>query len=163
MVKSVFEVEAGDILSIYNRDYIVDQVFRLGGGASQTANYRLKDGSEVRWFAVRRSGRELLVLGEEIEPTGEGFAEGSGLTGGDAAGEEVTFGEEVFKRIATAQGRSTGTSAMGYPRFINVSYSDYVGEESDRYLFVQQSGDERIVFVGETVITSAVMVFPRPK
>lgn len=34
MTKSVFEVEVGDIVSVYNQDFITDQVYRLGAGSA---------------------------------------------------------------------------------------------------------------------------------
>lgn len=152
MVKSVFEVEAGDILSVYNRDFIAEQVFRLGSPGAATSNYLLKDGSEVKWFAARKKDSgETFCLGDEVslktdQPGENLFVEGTG-----------------YSLVNRVQGRTTGTSAMGYPRFINMEYFDYAAESGDRFLFVQKSDRGLVAFTGEPVISSALMVFPKPK
>lgn len=174
MAKSVAEVEVGDILSVYNRDFIVDQVFRLGHGGSQWANYRLKDGSEVKWFALRGAEQGLQVLGQEMplftkaagkiidqeafQPAGQD----EGLIRGEPGDKQLTLGGKPYELVATVQGRATGVSAMGYPRYINIRFYDYAGEKPDHYLFVQKDSDSVIIFAGEAVIASAVMVFPKP-
>ncbi len=151
MVKSIFELEAGDILSVYNQDFILDQVYRLGSGSSAMVNYRLKDGSEVKWFAARSSGQELLVMGDEVQLQK------------DQLGESIDLGHQTFKQIGKSQGRAIGTSDMGYPRYVQMEYLDYADESSNSFLFVQKSEDNVSAFTGEAVIASGVMVYPKPK
>ncbi len=152
MTKSVFEVEVGDIVSVYNQDFIADQVYRLGAGTAAMTNYRLKDGSEVKWFAVRKHEEtDLVFLGGEV------------VMQIDEPEESITIDEITYRQTNKTQGRATGTSSMGYPRYINMEYYDYVAESGDFFLFVQKSDDGLIVFTAEPVITSAVMVFPKPK
>lgn len=152
MTKSVFEVEVGDIVSVYNQDFITDQVYRLDAGSASITNYRLKDGSEVKWFAIRKQEEsDSIFLGEEVvlqieQP--EDTIKVAGLT---------------YKQVKNASGRAIGTSDMGYPRYLNMEYFDYVAESGDFYIFVQKSDDGIVAFTGEPVIPSAVMVFPKPK
>jgi hypothetical protein len=152
VTKSVFEVEVGDIVSIYNQDFITDQVYRLGAGRATMTNYRLKDGSEVKWFAVRKQEENNSVfMGNEV------------MIQIDEPEECIILDEITYQQVNKTQGRATGTSSMGYPRYLNMEYFDYVAESGDFYLFVQKSDDGIVAFTGEPVISSAVMVFPKPK
>lgn len=150
MGKSVFELDTGDILSVYNRDFIAEQVYKIGTGSAAKMNCLLKDGSDARWFAARNYDSEILVLGEEIELEKE------------QQGEIIALGDENFKLIGTASGRAIGTSDLGLPRYINMEYHDYSNQDGRKYLFIQKSDDRRVAFFGETVIGSAVFVFPNP-
>ena len=152
MAKSVRDVEAGDIVSVYNRDFITDEVYKLGAGAKSAVNLRLKDGSEIRWMAVRKKADDdLLVLGEEVDLENQ------------ETGSELTIKETKFSLTGEKSGRAVGTSEMGYPRYVNMHYYDYAAEEEGLYLFVQKEADGKTAFSGEAVINSAVMVFPKPK
>jgi len=148
--KSVFELEAGDILSIYDRDFMVKQVYKIGAGPATKLNCELKDGSETRWFGARSNDGSLMVLGEELQID---FNQADDL---------VTIDSESYKKIDTAQGRAIGTSDLGYPRYINMEYHDYACDEGSKYLFIQKSSSQTVAFCGERVISSAVMVFPNP-
>ncbi len=152
MTKSVFEVEVGDIVSIYNQDFIADQVYRLGAGAAAMTNYRLKDGSEVKWFAIRKQDESASIfLGDEV------------VLQIEQPEDTIEIAELTYKQVKKTEGRAIGTSDMGYPRYLNMEYFDYVAESGEFYLFVQKSDDGIVAFTGEPVISSAVMVFPKPK
>lgn len=152
MAKSIHDVEAGDIVSVYNRDFIVDQVHKLGTGEMAVVNMRLKDASEIRWLAVRKAeGSDLLVMGEEVEFEAE------------ESGGHITLDEVKYNLLSERSGRAVGTSSMGYPRYVNMDYLDYISEAEEKYLFVQKEADARVAFSGDVVINSAVMVFPKPK
>ena len=152
MAKSIHEVETGDIVSVYNRDFITDQVYKLGTGAGAAVNLRLKDGSEIRWMAVRKQeDDDLLVLGEEVDLEGQ------------ETSAELTLAGTKFSLAVEKSGRAVGTSAMGYPRYVNMEYYDYVAEKEGYYLFIQKEADNQVAFSGQAVINSAVMVFPKPK
>ncbi|MDZ4132610.1 MAG: hypothetical protein U1E11_05680 [Dethiobacteria bacterium] len=151
MAKGIFALEAGDILSVYNRDFITDQVFKLGMGASAVVNYRLKDGMEVKWFAARSYGQQLMILGDEVKlPV-------------DQTGEKFDWEGQTYRQLGKTEGRAIGTSEMGYPRYVQMECIDYVNEESTNYIFVQKSEDVVTAFSGEPVIGGAIMVFPKPK
>ena len=152
MTKSVFEVEVGDIVSVYNQDFIADQVYRLGAGSAAMSNYRLKDGSEVKWFAIRKQEEsDSIFLGDEV------------VLQIEQPEDTITIAERTYIQVKKTNGRAIGTSDMGYPRYLNMEYFDYVAERGDFYLFVQKSDDGIVAFTGEPVISSAVMVFPKPK
>jgi hypothetical protein len=152
VTKSVFEVDVGDIVSVYNQDFITDQVYRLGAGSATMANYRLKDGSEVKWFAIRKQEEnDSFFLGEEV------------VLHIEQPEDTITIAELTYKQVKKTSGRAICTSDMGYPRYLNMEYFDYVAESGDTCLFIQKSDDGIVAFTGEPVITSAVMVFPKPK
>lgn len=152
MTKSVFEVEVGDIVSVYNQDFIADQVYRLGSGSAAMANYRLKDGSEVKWFAIRKQDESnSIFLGDEV------------VLQIEQPEDTIEMAELTYRQVNKTKGRAIGTSDMGYPRYLNMEYFDYVAESGDFYLFVQKNDDGLVAFTGEPVISSAVMVFPKPK
>jgi len=152
VAKSIHDVEAGDIISVYNRDYITDQVYKLGAGPAATVNMRLKDGSDIRWMAVRKQeGSDLLAMGEQVDLDAE------------ECGEQLILENKKFNLVGEKSGRAIGTSSMGYPRYVNMDYYDYAAESGDIYLFVQKEPDSRVAFSGEAVINSAVIVYPKPK
>lgn len=152
MTKSVFEVEVGDIVSVYNQDFIADQVYRLGAGTAAMTNYRMKDGIEVKWFAIRKQEEsDSIFLGDEV------------VLQIEQPEDTITIAERTYIQVKKTNGRAIGTSDMGYPRYLNMEYFDYVAERGDFYLFVQKSDDGIVAFTGEPVISSAVMVFPKPK
>ncbi len=151
MAKGIFDLEAGDILSVYNRDFITDQVFKLGMGASAVVNYRLKDGMEVKWFAVRSYEQNIMVLGDEVKLPD------------DQTGEEIFWEGQTFRQFGKTAGRAIGNSDMGYPRYVQMECIDYANEESTSYIFVQKSENVVIAFSGEPVIGGAIMIFPKPK
>jgi len=135
VTKSVFEVDVGDIVSIYNQDFIADQVYRLGAGSATMANFRLKDGSEVKWLAIRKQEEsDSIFLGDEVvlqidQP--EDTIEIAGLT---------------YRQVNKTKGRAIGTSDLGYPRYLNMEYFDYVAESGDFYLFIQKDDDGIVAF-----------------
>jgi hypothetical protein len=147
--KELCEMKKDDIVSIYNQDFLVERAVRLGMGNARNVNYRLKDGSLVKWFCVRDRGDEgLLALCDEIA-----------LETGDFR-ETLSHGGVDYTLQDKGSIRAVVTSAMGYPRYVNIEYFDYAAPAQGRYLFVQ-SGDGAVdAFAGETVIASAVMVFP---
>jgi hypothetical protein len=151
VAKGIFDLEAGDILSVYNRDFITDQVFKLGLGASAVVNYRLKDGMEVKWFAARSYKQEIMVLGDEVKLPA------------DQTGEEIVWKGQTFRQLEKIEGRAIGTSEMGYPRYVQMECIDYANVESTSYIFVQKSEDVVTAFSGEPVIGGAIMIFPKPK
>jgi len=152
VAKSLFDVEAGDFISVYDRDFIVDQIYRLGSGQTVQANYRLRDGQDVKWLALRNSDTgDQIYLGEEL------------ILGVDQTGDLITVDEQLFRRVKETEGRAIGSSSAGYPRYINLTYLDYAAASGALYMFIQKSDEGRIVFSGEPVINSAIMVFPKPK
>ena len=148
--KSIFDLEVGDILSIYDRDYIVEQVYKIGNGPAAKLNCLLKDGSETRWFGARDDDGITMMLGEELH------------VDFNQADNNITIDSENFKKVGTAQGRAVGTSDLGYPRYINMEYFDFVSDEGSKYLFIQKGDNRTVAFCGERVINSAVLVFPNP-
>lgn len=150
MGKSIFDLEVGDFLSIYDRDFIVEQVYKIGSGPAAKLNCLLKDGSETRWFGARSYSEIVMVLGEEFQVD---FVQGQN---------SISIDSENFKIIDTAQGRAAGTSDLGYPRYINMEYFDFLSDEGSKYLFIQKGDNKMVAFCGEVVISSAVMVFPNP-
>lgn len=150
MGKSVFELEAGDILSIYDRDFMVKQVYKIGNGPATKLNCELKDGSDTRWFGARNYEETLMVLGVELQID---FNQSEDI---------VTIDSGSFMRIGKARGRAVGTSDLGYPRYINLEYYDFACDKGSKYLFIQKGNSKTVAFFGERVISSAVMVFPNP-
>lgn len=150
MGKNIFELEVGDILSIYDRDFMVEQVYKIGNGPATKLNCELKDGSDTRWFGVRNYDGTIMVLGEELQID---FNQAEDL---------VTIDSESYKKTDRAQGRAVGTSDLGYPRYINMEYYDFASDKGSKYLFIQKSDSQTVAFCGERVINSAVMVFPNP-
>ncbi len=152
MAKDVFDLDVGDILSVYDRDFIVKQVSKLAMGNNPTAvNCCLEDGRETRWFAARKSNPNILAIGEEIQLEV------------NQIGEKITFKDVSYLQSNKFKGRAISSSDLGYPRYVSTDYFDYKSESSDKYLFIQKSGDDVTAFYGEPVIASAVMVFPKPK
>lgn len=150
MPKELYEIDKGDIVSVYNRDFITNQVFRLGSGPAALNNYQLMDGIEERWLAVRPQEKGLCVLGEVVKIDLQ------------KPGAIISYKNREYKKTNSKQGRSIGTSEMGFPRYYNIEYYDYISEDGREYLFVQKSDNNYIVFTGEAVIPSAIMVFPVP-
>lgn len=150
MGKSIFDLEAGDILSIYNRDFVVEQVYKIGNGPAAKLNCLMKDGNDTMWFGARSYDGTVMVLGEEMQ------------VDFDHLESLVTVDSESYKKIDTAQGRVVGTSDQGFPRYINMEYYDFASDEGSKYLFIQKGDNQTVAFYGERVIDSAVMVFPNP-
>ncbi len=148
MPRELYEIDKGDIVSVYNRDFITEQVFRLGSGPAALNNYQLRDGIEEKWLAVRPWEAGLCVLGEVVKIDLQ------------KPGATISHGDREYRKTNSRQGRSIGTSEMGFPRYYNIEYYDYISEDGREYLFVQKSDNNYIVFTGEAVIPSAIMIFP---
>jgi hypothetical protein len=149
VVKNVFDIAVGDIVSVYNQDFVTEQVFNLSMGRSRSINYKLRDGREVKWLCVRKFEQELLVLGEEASLETETF------------GQELVYAGHTFNLVRKGSGRAHGTSEMGYPRYINLEYYDYEDPAREVYLFVQKADSEVLAYVGEPIIASGLEIYPK--
>lgn len=151
MTKDVFDLEKGDFLSIYNRDYVVEEIYKIGAGEAAALNCLLRDGREERWFAARRAAGTLFYFGEKMDL--EHFDPESPLE----------FEDGIYHMVASKQGRAVAVSNMGYPRYVNMEYYDYRESGGEKFIFIQRREGESLIFEGEPVISSALVVFPSPK
>ena len=145
--QELFEMEKGSVVSLYNQDFVVEELVKLHKGS---CNYLLKDGATVKWLCVRNLGAVVPVLCDQVALEDESF------------GETLHYGGIDYRLLAQGKARAVATSAMGYPRFVNVSYYDYGAGDDRHFLFIVQSGGQVTALAGETVISSAIMVFPKP-
>lgn len=148
--RDIFNLGKGDYVSVYNRDYRVEQVSRLGPGNIQRLNYQVRDGSDCRWLCIRDYGGTLVVLGEEVRLETEVMAP------------QVVHQGTVYNLLDRGNARGVTTSNLGYPRYVNLDYCDYQDENKVYYLFVHKVDGKVTAVRGEPVIQEAVMVFPRP-
>jgi hypothetical protein len=145
--QELYEMEKGSIVSLYNQDFVVEQVVKLHKGS---CNYLLKDGAAVKWLCVRNHGAVVPVLCDQVTLTDESFSE------------TLRHGGVDYRLLAQGNARAVATSAAGYPRFVSIDYYDYSAGNDRHFLFIMQTGGEVTALAGESVISSAIMVFPKP-
>ncbi len=143
----LYEIEKGGIVSVYNQDFIVDQAVKLN---KDSVNCLLKDGSVIKWLCVRGFGEAVAVLCEPV------------VLDGDEFGQSLQYNAVEYTLLQKGSARAVATSSMGYPRFINVDFFDYSAGDNRHYLFILKSSGEITAMAGETVISSGIMVFPKP-
>jgi len=145
--KELYELEKGSIISIYNQDFVVEQAIKLNKGS---VNYQLQDGATVKWLCVRTYGAVLPVLCDQITLAEDNF------------NETLHYGDINYRLLDQGNCRAVATSAMGYPRFVNMDYYDYTAGDDRHFLFVMQAEGQITALAGEAIITSGIMVFPKP-
>ena len=145
--EALFEVEKGGIVSVYNQDFIVEQTVKLN---SERINYLLKDGLTMKWLCVRALDDTVAVLCDQVVLESDQFSQSLSHDG-----VEYTIFQKGSARAVT-------TSAMGYPRYSNLDYFDYSAGDNLRYLFIVKSSEQITALAGEAIISSGIMVFPKP-
>ena len=145
--KELFEMENGSIVSVYNQDFTVEQVVKLNAGS---LNYLLKDGAAVKWLCARIFDEAAAVLCDQVTLDGDSF------------GKELHHDGVDYTLLKTGSTRAVTTSSMGYPCYVNMEFYDYSAGDGARYLFVMKGEGLVTAAAGETVIGSAIMVFPKP-
>ncbi|UNC91562.1 DUF4178 domain-containing protein [Candidatus Contubernalis alkaliaceticus] len=147
----IYNVEKGDFVSIYNQDYTVDQVIKLGTGNNNNVNILIKDGSLRKWLCLRNYGEVFFVLCDEMTLEIRDFTD------------QLSYNNNGYDILNKGSVRAIATSNLGYPQYINIDFFDYLRKDKLEYLFVQIISGKVTFMIGEPVISTAIMVYPRPK